>query len=87
MFGAWPNIRGELGAFVDWRATGSSSHSCTPPFQVSWEGTYREIAGQNYTPTNNRDLSIIFDPNKANAQYTGTKLQPSALQVLPCIRF
>lgn len=87
MFGQVPNIRGELGAFVDWRADGSSSHRCTPPFEVTWEGTYREIVGQNTTPTNNRDLGIIFDTNKANAQYTGTKLQPSALSVLPCIRF
>ena len=85
MFG--PNMRGELGAFVDWRADGSSSHSCTPPFEVTWEGTYREIVGQNTTPTNNRDLGVIFDPNKANAQYTGNKMQPAALQLLACIKF
>ena len=82
-----PNITGEMGAFVDWRNIQDSGHSCSYPFKVTWEGTYRDIPGQNDTPNTHRDIGMVFSLNSANATYTGNIVQPKALSALPCIRF
>lgn len=81
-----PNIQGAFGGLVDWRNYSDAGHSCSHPFSVDWQGTYRNLEGSNDTPQNNRDISMSFDSNKSNATYTGSKMQPSALQVLACIR-
>ena len=86
MFGACPNISGSFGGLVDWRNYGDLGHSCSYPFSVDWEGTYRDLTGSNDTPQSNRDISMSFDANKSNAIYSGSKMQPSALQILACIR-
>ena len=81
MFGLAPNMSGELIAANE--SHGLFSPNSTGVFEV-WPGTNEiqaDIVGDKQG--NNK---VFFSPQKSSALFSGSKLQPSALQCLPCIR-
>lgn len=81
MFGEDPNISGELIAAN--ASHGLFSPNSTGVFEV-WSGTNEiqaEIVGGK--KGNNK---VFFSPQKSSALFTGSKLQPPALQCLACIK-
>lgn len=77
----WPNIQGELIAANT--SHGLFSPNSTGAFEV-WPGTNEiqaDIVGDKQG--NNK---VFFSPQKTSAIYGGSKLQPSALALLACIR-
>ena len=81
LFGLSPNIQGELIAANT--SHGLFSPNSTGAFEV-WPGTNEiqaDIVGDKQG--NNK---VFFSPQKTSAIYGGSKLQPSALALLACIR-
>ena len=78
MFGAWPNITGGLGAKggVAWQ----EPYGC---FELG--GAEGKVVASIDGETSPRGMGIRA--SLSSQIYNGTKLQPLALQVLPCIRY
>ena len=88
MFGTWPNIKGKAG----WAIGGPSAYW----FQGGEGALYVDgqtvnkqtvLLGENYSLPRSDDNYIHIDASKASSIYAETKLQPTALSVLPCIRY
>lgn len=83
MFGSWPNIQGWVGAYG--LGNSSESNSWSGAFSVgdshpNMAVTYGETADQYL------QQDLAFQASNSNETYAGTKVQPSALLTLPCIR-
>ena len=80
MFGLSPNINGQIlhasGRLGSYDASGAFSDTpATIGLEASDTGTY------------GYDRVITFNATSSNSTYHDGKLQPSALQTLPCIKF
>lgn len=79
MFGQVPNIKGTL------KNIAANINNAQGEAALFW-------SGQNASYASGRDPSIragydpYFDASKSSSVYSGTELQPPALQVLACIR-
>ena len=77
MFG--PNITGVISE----SALGSDNLSANGAFNATYHS-------ENKGYSTDRPIAVFgftFDANRTSTIYSGNRLQPSALQVLPCIRF
>ncbi len=76
----WPNITG------DSDNGGESSHNYNPN-GVFYSRIVAEGEAMSYRPENNTNIEVIcLDATRVSSIYNGTKLQPSALQTLACIK-
>ena len=84
MFGTWPNIQGRFWdlATVLTNRMGTATGCFSAPTNEN-----SAISNANVTTTQSSGDGIDFSASKSSVTYSGTKLQPAALQVLPCIRF
>lgn len=79
MFGETPNIQGfhnQIVAGNPVTKTGAFSQSYQDQFFISTN------SGDNYAMS-----ALSFDASDSNTIYGGSRLQPSALQALACIKF
>ena len=85
MFGTWPNITGTVrsnaGAQKGWWG-----HAGSGAFAVQQWGDTVVTAGQ-VSATESTATGLSFDLSRGSNIFAGSKLQPSALQVLACIKF
>ena len=72
-----PNIQGEFRSF--------DVGGFEQPLGAFYIVNQRELVGASGSSLG-YDLVVGFDASGSNSSYSGSKLQPSALQVLPCIR-
>lgn len=82
MFG--PNISGrfwDLAAVLTNRMGTATGCFSSPTNENS------AISNANVTATQSSGDGIDFRASMSSGTYSGTKLQPAALQLLPCIRF
>lgn len=78
--GRVPNITG------DSDNGGESSHDYNPN-GVFYSRIVAEGEAMSYRPENNTNIEVIcLDATRVSSIYNGTKLQPSALQTLACIK-
>lgn len=86
MFGRAPNIKGEFhdlaSATVAALKTMGSFTGC---FVQGDEDNFVYRCTSTEKVADDGD-GIAFEPSRSSAIYSGTKLQPAALQVLPCIK-
>ena len=78
MFGAWPNMSGELSQLSSDLLLVNGVFSNTTvsvPKHTSSLGTDQD------------EVILRFNAGNGNAIYNGTTVQQPALQVLPCIRY
>ena len=78
MFGCSPNIVGQT-TYGVFQVSAPSGYQGAL-YDVSWSGT------GNITSGGNRWTSIGLDASKSASVYAGSTVQPSALQVLCCIK-
>ena len=83
MFGEDPNITGRFWdlATVLTNRMGTATGCFTCPTDEN-----SAISNAEVTTTQSSGDGIDFSASKSSGTYSGTKLQPAALQVLPCIR-
>ena len=76
-----PNITGDSD-------NGGESSLNYSPNGVFYSRMVAEGQAMSYRPENNTNIEVIcLDASRVSNIYNGSKLQPSALQALPCIRF
>lgn len=80
MFGTWPNSTGRIYGFRP--VEGGYNQG-----EGALEGLNASYSGCATTGEWNVWGGLSIDLSKGNSIYTGFKVQPAALQVLPCIRF
>lgn len=80
MFGVCPNITGE--AFWARGAAGDTGRS-NGAFELILEG----LSQTEGSTSGAGDVRLSLDVSKVSSIYTGTKMQPRAMKVLPCIRY
>ena len=85
MFGAWPNIQG---GFWDVFTTGDivANSSANGAFAAGYIPNNTQQTTTPMTPVSQYD-GFSFSASRSSGFYSGTKVQPSALQALPCIRY
>lgn len=86
MFG--PNITGQAG----WGLGGPSAYwfpGGTGALYVGGQDVNKQAVqlDESSSLPRSNDNYVHMDASMASSVYTGTKLQPSALSVLPCIRY
>ena len=79
MFGTWPN---NTGAIYGFRPVANASN----PGEGVLDGADARYQGCALDGAWNSWGGFTINFSKGNATYSGTKLQPSALQALACIR-
>lgn len=81
MFGTWPNITGDSD-------NGGESSLSYSPNGVFYSRMVAEGQAMSYRPEDNTNIEVIcLDASRVSNIYNGSKMQPKALTVLPCIRF
>lgn len=80
----WPNITGEFGLRM-WGSSGILSHNETGVFSDRQTETSDTMVVASLNIMRGEQY-IVFDASDGNSIYSGTKVQQSALNVLPCIR-
>ena len=71
MFGTWPNIRGTIYSWAG-QQTGAFYQISTAEASATFDLPQSAVNG--------------FDANRESSIFAGDKLQPAALQCLPCIK-
>ena len=84
MFGLSPNIQG-LFFIRRWDQSGHIIVSAQNAF--SYEDSGDSLVGVDSGSYEGNNQKLIFNANRSNSTFNGAKVQPSALQVLPCIKF
>ena len=85
MFGSFPNTTGK---FWDLLCIDQSTYmgAADGVFQTGAVSNNQVVTTTPLTSKGNQD-GISFDLSRESSVFSGTKLQPSALLALPCIRF
>ena len=79
MFGNDPNITGRITSIRSW----SSSVQCVGAFSGSY---IRDNVLNSVSGSGDDAFDLALKASDDNATYSGTGLQPSAIQCMPCIR-
>lgn len=91
MFGEWPNSTGQFRVRQTIISDGSAINTIDSPNGAFGYGEeldpFAEGLQNRSNSKNVRSQSIDIDLSRSSDIYSGSKMQPTALQVLACIRF